>query len=250
MVLVYVEGGDAQALRDTCVNLRKAITKVRRDTGVVVEVVIVGDFNRHDQLWGGDDVSLERQGEADPIMRLICSYHVQCLARDSCISSALGLVGIQGRSNRLVLRGAWNLTPIKQQICNTRTRLESFASYPNSLNQQMLASQERRTHNVQSVLAHSFAQLPPDIQELLHAVAFLCEPISALEQTKSSLSTAKPQYRFALQELKKGRVRLLEVDEQIAQRERYGPPLSSDERREFNKRYQEAEETVLNGRAF
>jgi hypothetical protein len=29
--------------------------------GTVVEVVIIGDFNRHDQLWGGDDVSLERR---------------------------------------------------------------------------------------------------------------------------------------------------------------------------------------------
>jgi hypothetical protein len=48
MVLVYIKGGDAQALRDTCSSLRKVITKVRRDTGVVVEVVIVGDFNQHD----------------------------------------------------------------------------------------------------------------------------------------------------------------------------------------------------------
>jgi hypothetical protein len=71
MASVYVEGGDAQALHDTCNSLRKVITKVRRDTGAVVEVLIMGDFNRHDQLWGGDDVSLERQGEADPIINLI-----------------------------------------------------------------------------------------------------------------------------------------------------------------------------------
>jgi hypothetical protein len=50
MALVYVEGGDAQALHDTCNSLRRAITKVRRDTGAVVEVLIVGDFNQHDQL--------------------------------------------------------------------------------------------------------------------------------------------------------------------------------------------------------
>jgi hypothetical protein len=56
MASVYVEGGDAEALRDTWSSLRKAITKVRRDTGAVVEVAIVGDFNRHDQLWGGNDV--------------------------------------------------------------------------------------------------------------------------------------------------------------------------------------------------
>ncbi|OQE33235.1 hypothetical protein PENNAL_c0902G07885, partial [Penicillium nalgiovense] len=59
---VYVEGGEASALSDACGRLRKAITKVRRDTGTVVEIMITGDFNRHDQLWGGDDVSLLKRG--------------------------------------------------------------------------------------------------------------------------------------------------------------------------------------------
>ncbi|KAJ6105184.1 hypothetical protein N7523_010258 [Penicillium sp. IBT 18751x] len=36
--------------------------------------MIVGDFNRHDQLWGGDDVSLTRQGEADPIINLMSEF--------------------------------------------------------------------------------------------------------------------------------------------------------------------------------
>lgn len=50
MASVYVEGGDTSALDDACDRLRKAISKVRRDTGTVVEIMIVGDFNRHDQL--------------------------------------------------------------------------------------------------------------------------------------------------------------------------------------------------------
>lgn len=78
---VYVEGGDAQALRDACNHLRKAIIKVRRDTGTVVEVMIMGDFNRHDQLWGGDDVSLERQGEADPIIDLMNEFALSSLLK-------------------------------------------------------------------------------------------------------------------------------------------------------------------------
>lgn len=45
---VYIEGGNALALDDACDRLRKAITKVRRDTGTIVEIMIVGDFNRHD----------------------------------------------------------------------------------------------------------------------------------------------------------------------------------------------------------
>jgi hypothetical protein len=29
---------------------------VRRRSGRAVDVVVVGDFNRHDQVWGRDDV--------------------------------------------------------------------------------------------------------------------------------------------------------------------------------------------------
>ena len=53
---VYVPGIDAQALRDTCDLLRKSIQEARRKADRVVELVIVGDFNRHDQLWGGNNV--------------------------------------------------------------------------------------------------------------------------------------------------------------------------------------------------
>ncbi|KAJ9480984.1 hypothetical protein VN97_g12529, partial [Penicillium thymicola] len=81
MASVYVEGGDASALDDACDRLRKAITKVRRDAGTMVEIMIVGDFNRHDQLWGGDDVSLTRQGEADPIIDLMNEFFLSSLLK-------------------------------------------------------------------------------------------------------------------------------------------------------------------------
>ncbi|KAI3014154.1 transcriptional regulator family: Zinc finger, CCHC-type [Aspergillus niger] len=81
MASVYVEGDNASALDDTCKYLINAITKVRRDTGAVVEVLIMGDFNRHDQLWGGDDVSLGRQGEADPIINLMSEYALSSLLK-------------------------------------------------------------------------------------------------------------------------------------------------------------------------
>ena len=68
---VYVPCADPQALQDSCNNLRKAVHDARRNAGSVVDVVIAGDFNRHDQLWGGDDISLERQGEADSIIDLM-----------------------------------------------------------------------------------------------------------------------------------------------------------------------------------
>jgi hypothetical protein len=79
MASVYVEGGDALALDDACNHLHKAITKVRRDTGTVVEIIIVGNFNRHDQIWGGDDVSLGRQCEADPIIDLMNGFSLDSL---------------------------------------------------------------------------------------------------------------------------------------------------------------------------
>src|SRR5258706_4875561 len=76
---VYVPGIDAQALQDTCNSLRKTIQEVRRKANTVVELVIVGDFNRHDQLWGGDDVSMERQGEADLIIDLMNEFTLNSL---------------------------------------------------------------------------------------------------------------------------------------------------------------------------
>ncbi|KAJ6114152.1 hypothetical protein N7512_007597 [Penicillium capsulatum] len=78
---VYVEGRDASALNDACHHLRKAITKVRRGMGTVVEIMIVGDFNRHDQLWGGDDVSTARQGEVDPIIDFMDEFGLSSLLK-------------------------------------------------------------------------------------------------------------------------------------------------------------------------
>ncbi|KAK7582830.1 hypothetical protein V3481_012128 [Fusarium oxysporum f. sp. vasinfectum] len=78
---VYVPGGDAQALQDICTKLRKAIREVRRRSGRAVDLVIAGDFNRHDQMWGGDDVSVERQGEADPIIDLMNDFMLRSLLR-------------------------------------------------------------------------------------------------------------------------------------------------------------------------
>jgi hypothetical protein len=78
---VYVPGGDGQALQDICAKLRTAIKEVRGRSGRAVDVVVVGDFNRHDQLWGGDDVALERQGEADPIIDLMNDFMLRSLLR-------------------------------------------------------------------------------------------------------------------------------------------------------------------------
>jgi hypothetical protein len=71
VVAVYVPGNDAEALVETVGLLRRLINEVRNKIGTRTDVVLAGDFNRHDQLWGGDDVSMARQGEADPIIDLM-----------------------------------------------------------------------------------------------------------------------------------------------------------------------------------
>jgi RNase P/RNase MRP subunit p30 len=50
VVLVYILGGDQQALRDACNKLNTVIKDARRRAGGVVDVVLARDFNQHDQL--------------------------------------------------------------------------------------------------------------------------------------------------------------------------------------------------------
>ncbi|KDN71873.1 hypothetical protein CSUB01_09606 [Colletotrichum sublineola] len=76
---VYVPRDNSCALRSTCDQLRQAIAKTRQRTGKVVEVVVVGDFNRHDQLWGGDEVSMVRQGEGDQIVDFMNEFGLSSL---------------------------------------------------------------------------------------------------------------------------------------------------------------------------
>ncbi|OWT42387.1 reverse transcriptase [Pochonia chlamydosporia 170] len=47
------------------------IQQFRNGKGGRTDAVLAGDFNRHDLLWGGDDVSAKRQGEAEPIIDLM-----------------------------------------------------------------------------------------------------------------------------------------------------------------------------------
>jgi hypothetical protein len=79
VVSVYVEPQDAEALRVTICELHQVIRETRSKIGTRVDVVLAGDFNRHDQLWGGEDVSLQRQGEADPIIDLMSEHALRSL---------------------------------------------------------------------------------------------------------------------------------------------------------------------------
>lgn len=59
--------------------IRTTIETVRRNHGRRVELLIAGDFNRHDQLWGGDAVATSpRQGEGEPVIQLMSEFDPQC----------------------------------------------------------------------------------------------------------------------------------------------------------------------------
>ena len=79
VVSVYVPPTDPLALQTTCQMLRRTVRRVRQREGVLVEVLLLGDFNQHDYLWGGDEVSVIRQGEADPIVDLMSEVGLRSL---------------------------------------------------------------------------------------------------------------------------------------------------------------------------
>jgi hypothetical protein len=79
VVSVYVEGNNTEALLDAICKLHQLIHETRNRIGTRTDVILAGDFNRHDQLWGGDDVSPVRQGEADPIIDFMSDLSLCCL---------------------------------------------------------------------------------------------------------------------------------------------------------------------------
>jgi hypothetical protein len=76
---VCVEGGNAAALSETMRLLHDVISTAQRRGGPHLGVVLASDSNRHDQLWGGDEVLPRRQGEADPIIDLMNRWSLESL---------------------------------------------------------------------------------------------------------------------------------------------------------------------------
>ena len=78
-VSVYVQGNNAQMLVSAVESLHGLIQSFRDGTGRRTDVVLAGDFNRHDLLWTSDDVSAGRQGEAEPIIDLMNEHGLHSL---------------------------------------------------------------------------------------------------------------------------------------------------------------------------
>jgi hypothetical protein len=52
VVSVYVEGNDTEAPLDTTCKLHQLIQETRNRIGTRVHVILAGNFDQHDQLWG------------------------------------------------------------------------------------------------------------------------------------------------------------------------------------------------------
>jgi endonuclease/exonuclease/phosphatase family metal-dependent hydrolase len=76
---VYVEGANDVALSGTMRLLDDTVSTAQRCGGPRLDAVVAGDFNRHGQLWGGDEVSSRRQREADPIIDFMNRWRLESL---------------------------------------------------------------------------------------------------------------------------------------------------------------------------
>jgi exonuclease III/ribonuclease HI len=60
--------------------IRRMIRTQQKKFGAKLDIVISGDFNRHDQLWGGDHIiHTRRQGEAQSLVELMLDYGLHSL---------------------------------------------------------------------------------------------------------------------------------------------------------------------------
>ena len=67
------------ALLQTLQLLQLLIENTCHQIGTQLDIVVAGDFNQHDQLWGGYNVSQSRQGEANPLVNFLADYSLCCL---------------------------------------------------------------------------------------------------------------------------------------------------------------------------
>jgi hypothetical protein len=73
---------DEQELQSRLQKVQEAITG-ERNNNPELEVFIAGDFNRHDTIWGGNEVAVEpRQGEGSRILDFIEENNLQLLREE------------------------------------------------------------------------------------------------------------------------------------------------------------------------
>jgi ribonuclease HI len=81
IISVYIPHHDQEALTQELRHIEGTIQRTRVRYASRLDLLVLGDFNRHDQLWGGNNVSAERQGEADGIIEMMTTHSLQQLLR-------------------------------------------------------------------------------------------------------------------------------------------------------------------------
>lgn len=77
---VYVPGKNREALKNAIQQICFAMQKARSQFGEELELVIAGNFNCHDEQWGGDEIALSAQhGEARPILEMMGDLELDTL---------------------------------------------------------------------------------------------------------------------------------------------------------------------------
>ena len=80
LLSVYAQGSDTEALRLAISNINQTINRERARSSTI-QIIVAGDFNRHDILWGGITVSDTRQGEAEPIIEMMGLHGLSSLLK-------------------------------------------------------------------------------------------------------------------------------------------------------------------------
>ncbi len=71
-ISVYIPEKNQEALKNAVRLIHLTVQNARSQFGEQLELVIAGDFNCHDERWGGDEVALSaRHGEAEPILEMM-----------------------------------------------------------------------------------------------------------------------------------------------------------------------------------
>lgn len=98
-VSVYIPPGRGRAGRESLEHhlslIGQTIRGLQQEHRERLDLLIVGDFNQHDQLWGGDLVATsKRQGEVDSILWFMAEFGLQSLLPRGTIT----FIGSQDRS--------------------------------------------------------------------------------------------------------------------------------------------------------
>ena len=82
---MYIQGADPEALNSAVKTISQAVAR-EKNRCCGLEIIITGDFNRHDVLWGGSAVTDMRQGEAEPIIDMMGNMGLISLLRRGTVT--------------------------------------------------------------------------------------------------------------------------------------------------------------------